>query len=83
MIVCNTVVVHPSYQRRRHAYYMLDWGRSLSDIDRLDQGAIPSHAAEKLFASLGFTTIDVLQVPDTKDAKGFHMKVAVYKANSI
>ncbi|KAJ4292764.1 Acetyltransferase [Kalmusia sp. IMI 367209] len=79
-IICNKLVVHPSYRRRGHATFMLQWGLRLCDMDNVDQGVIPSHMGEPLYLSLGYKVIGEITIPDDGDVKGFDQRVILYKA---
>ena len=80
MSICNKLVVHPSYQGRGHATFMLQWGLRLSDMDKVDQGVIPSHVGEPLYLGLGYKVIGEMHVPSDGEVDGFSQRVVKYKA---
>jgi len=79
MMICDKLVVHPTYWHRGHGSALLRWGMQLSSIDRVNQGVMPSYAGEKLFLSLGYQKVDILPVPGDEDTHGFDIAVAIYK----
>ena len=80
MIICDKLVVDPSYQGRGHGTYLLLWGLRLCDLDHVNQGVMPSHRGELLYTSLGYKAIGEIHVPDDGEVEGFSQRVVVYKA---
>ena len=81
MSICDKLVVHPSYRRRGHATTMLQWALCLSDMDKVDQGVIPSHMGEAVYLGLGYKTTGEIHIPSDGEVDGFSQRVLVYKAN--
>ena len=80
MTICDKLVVHPAYQGRGHATFMLHWGMRLCDHDAVNQGVIPSHRGEPLYIKLGYQIIGEINVPDDGEVEGFSQRVVVYQA---
>ncbi|UPK93728.1 hypothetical protein LCI18_004663 [Fusarium solani-melongenae] len=79
-VICDKLVVHPSYQQRGHGTAMLRWGLSLCNRDGVDQGVIPSHVGEPVYLWMGYQVVGEMEVPDDGDVEGFRQRVVVYKA---
>ncbi|KAI0107866.1 acyl-CoA N-acyltransferase [Nemania sp. FL0031] len=80
IVICDKLIVHPSYRRRGHARSMLKWGQRLCDQDGIDQGVIPSKMSEPVYASLGYKTIGEMNIPGDSEVQGFTQKVTMYSA---
>ena len=80
MNICDKLVIHPSYQRRGHATFMLQWGLRLCDMDTINQGVMPSHMSEPLYVGLGYEVIGEIHIPNDGEVHGFSQRVVVYKA---
>jgi hypothetical protein len=50
----------------------------LSSIDRVDQGAMPSYAGEKILLRLGYEKVDTHVLGD-ENGQGFEIAVALYR----
>lgn len=59
---------------------MLNWGLRLCDLDDVDQGVIPSHMGQRVYAGLGYRIIGEMTIPDDGDVKGFTQRVVLYTA---
>ncbi|KAJ8125442.1 hypothetical protein O1611_g8198 [Lasiodiplodia mahajangana] len=79
-VICDKLVVHPSYRRRGHATSMLKWGQRLCDQDGIDQGVIPSQISEQVYLGLGYVRIGEMHVPGDNEAQGFTQIVTMYSA---
>ncbi|KAL2680347.1 hypothetical protein Neosp_007944 [[Neocosmospora] mangrovei] len=79
-MICDKLVVHPSYQQRGHGTAMLRWGLSLCNRDGVDQGVIPSHVGEPVYLYMGYKVVGEMEVPDDGDVEGFTQRVVVYES---
>lgn len=80
MSICDKLVVHPSYRRRGHTAFMLQWGLRLCNIDAIDQGVMPSHMGEPVYVGLGYEVVGEMHIPNDGEIDGFSQRVVVYKA---
>lgn len=80
MSICDKLVIHPSYRRRGHTTFLLQWGLRLCDMDAISQGVMPSHMAEPVYVGFGYEVVGEIRIPNDGEVDGFSQRVVVYKA---
>jgi N-acetylglutamate synthase-like GNAT family acetyltransferase len=73
------VVVHPAYWRRGHGTTLVNWGKSLADLDRIGKGVVAADMGEKLYASLGYQKLDEVSMEDITGPSPHNVSVGILK----
>lgn len=73
------VVVHPAYWRRGHGTTLVEWGKSLADLDRMEQDVVAADMGEKLYTSLGYQKLDEVKVEDNTGPSPHNVSVGILK----
>lgn len=73
------VVVHPAYWRRGHGTALVKWGKSLADLDGMEQGVVATDIGEKLYTSLGYHKLDEVRVEDSAGPSPHSVSVGILK----
>ncbi|KAH7318671.1 hypothetical protein B0I35DRAFT_432674 [Stachybotrys elegans] len=75
----DMVVVHPAYWRRGHGTTLVRWGKSLADLDGMDQGVVAADMGEKLYMPLGYQKLDEVRVEDNAGPGPHDVSVGILK----
>ena len=79
MAVCDQLVVHPSYRRRGHATFMLQWGQRLCSMDNVCQGVFTLKKNVSFYSSCGYEVVGEIHVPSDDEVDGFDQVAMVWK----
>lgn len=67
----SMLAVHPAYWKKGHGTELVEWGKSLSDLDKVRQGLIAADMSEKLCKKLGYHLVcRIAAEGDEVDSKG-------------